>query len=114
MTSFAQSNYDNEEKWKANLNKRKVRIQWDPHHDPFGNKLERKAIQIGIKGELLKEFGTNQINFIEDITPFVKKQRLCLNHHEIGNLQIPVEMELRIDDIDVKNKLKIRAEHNQG
>ena len=114
LTSFAQSNYEEEEKWKANLNKSKVRIQWDPHHDPFGTKLERKAIQIGVKGELLKEFGTNKVNFIEDITHFVKRQRLYLNKGEIGNLQIPIETELRIGDIEIKNKLKIKTETNKG
>ena len=113
LTSFAQSNYTGMKKWKSKLNRSNVRIQWDPHHNPLGQKLERKAIQIGIKGELLKEFATNQIEFIEDITQFVKRQRLYLNKGEIGNIQIPIETELLIGDVEIKNKLKIETETNK-
>ena len=78
MTSFIQSHYTYEQEWKTQLRGSGVRIQWDPHHSPSGQKLNPKAIQIGIKGRWLKEFGTKQIIQIEDITEFVQKQRFSL------------------------------------
>ena len=29
-----------------------VRLQWDPDHDPEGGKCERRAIQLGLKGQV--------------------------------------------------------------
>jgi hypothetical protein len=26
-----------------------VRLQWNPDHDPTGNKLERRALQLGLR-----------------------------------------------------------------
>src|SRR5689334_3984273 len=48
LTSFDQSLYTSKEEWKAELERTDVRLQWDPDHDPFGNKQERKAIQLGM------------------------------------------------------------------
>ena len=44
-----------------------VRLQWDPDHSPRGGKLERRAIQLGIRGEALELFH-NSIMCIDDIT----------------------------------------------
>jgi len=29
-----------------------VRLQWDPDHSPKGEKLARRAIQLGLKGKV--------------------------------------------------------------
>ena len=29
-----------------------VRLQWDPDHDPHGDKLRRRAIQLGLRKEV--------------------------------------------------------------
>jgi len=60
------------EQWKNDLASKEVRLQWDPDHDPFGHKIERRAIQLGLKGQTLEKFGKEQIQRIEDITDFVK------------------------------------------
>lgn len=51
-----------------------VRLQWDPDHDPRGEKLERRAIQLGLKGKTLHAFASDYIVSINDITDFVKEQ----------------------------------------
>ncbi|WP_426048247.1 DUF4291 domain-containing protein [Chryseobacterium sp. NFX27] len=40
------------EEWQNQVKQSSVRLQWDPDHDPFGNKLERRAIQIGLRMNL--------------------------------------------------------------
>src|SRR5688572_13876492 len=49
ITSYDDKFFDSQEKWKAELEKTEVRLQWDPDHDPFGSIERRKAIQIGMK-----------------------------------------------------------------
>jgi Domain of unknown function (DUF4291) len=74
ISSFSTEFFPNQEQWKSELEKRESRLQWDPDHDPFGVPLSRKAIQLGLKGALLKEFATKAIHKIEDITPFVNEE----------------------------------------
>lgn len=76
MSSFDATKYVDEETWKHDLSQSEVRIQWDPDHDEFGMKLKRKAIQIGLKGDILRIFATEMLLKIEDITSFVVAQRI--------------------------------------
>jgi len=75
FTSFRQSSLESEDAWKATLETHPIRLQWDPDHAPNGSKLERKAIQLGIKGTLLEEFGKEMICEILDLSDFVNEQR---------------------------------------
>jgi len=90
-SSFQEHIYTSRETWKNELEKKEVRLQWDPDHDPCGNKEERRAIQLGLKGEILKKFGQEMIQKIENITDFVKFQKQLVNNNDINNLQVPVE-----------------------
>ncbi len=90
ISSFKSELYESREKWKLALNNSEVRLQWDPDHNPIGEKLNRKAIQIGIKGNALKEFNENWIVQIEDITEFVNKQYPNVRQG-FNNLIVPFE-----------------------
>ncbi|MDX1960977.1 MAG: DUF4291 family protein [Leptospiraceae bacterium] len=54
FTSFQSKYFDSEMEWRKELEIKKVRLQWDPDHDYKGNKLERRAIQLGLKDEILE------------------------------------------------------------
>lgn len=90
-SSFQESVYDSYENWKKELEQKDVRLQWDPDHDPFGNKQERRAIQLGLKGNSLKAFGEEMILRIENITSFVKTQKQFVDKSEIENIIVPIE-----------------------
>ena len=107
LTSIKQSKYKEESIWRKLLNNSEVRIQWDPHHRPDGSKLDRKAIQIGIKGNLQKQFGTNEINFVEDITNFVKEQSKYIAKNDYKYLKIPIETKMEIEEDEIIKKLSI-------
>lgn len=91
FSSFNPAYYSSHEQWKKEINEKEVRLQWDPDHDPFGNKLTRRAIQIGMKGSVLKNFGQRQIMAIEDITEFVKAQKVLIDSNHLDKLLIPIE-----------------------
>lgn len=61
------------EEWKKELETSDVRIQWDPDHGIHGEKLKRRAVQIGISGEALRRFH-ELIESITDISSFVNEQ----------------------------------------
>lgn len=79
------------DEWKKALDKSDVRLQWDPDHDPYGNKLERRAIQLGIRRGALNTFLREQIEKIEDITEFVVNQHQHVKAKRLKELMVPVE-----------------------
>jgi hypothetical protein len=83
LSSFDSSKYEDIDKWQDALSKSSVRLQWDPDHDPFGGKLKRKAIQLGLKDEMLKKYSKEWILSIHDISDFVSEQR---DHLLLGKL----------------------------
>lgn len=75
-----------------------VRLQWDPDHDAFGEKLERRAIQIGIRGKVLDNFLSQYTMNICDITAFVHEQRNNVESQRLDLLRVPAEQIYSIDD----------------
>jgi hypothetical protein len=68
-----------------------VRLQWDPDHSPFGHKEERRAIQLGLRGEILEAYGMREIIEIIDMSEFVAVQRSNVIKERIGKLLTPLE-----------------------
>src|SRR5690349_4381207 len=66
--------YHSEEAWKRAVEHSDVRLQWDPDHAPAGAKVERRAIQLGMRGEALARYAREWIIEIEDISDFVREQ----------------------------------------
>ena len=66
-------------------------MQWDPDHDPRGGKQERRAIQLGLAGEVLRQYAQNWIVSIEDISGFVAEQRAHAESNDSTNLVTPRE-----------------------
>ncbi|MFZ4931686.1 DUF4291 domain-containing protein [Chryseobacterium sp. Mn2064] len=95
------------EEWQDQIQESSVRLQWDPDHDPFGNKIERRAIQIGLRGEFTKRFAKEDILLIEDISDFVKEQHQFVLNDDLDNLWIPEEHPLLFDDEDLNKKLRL-------
>ena len=106
-TSFDKSLFASEEGWRNELEKTEVRLQWDPDHDPVGNKQERKAIQIGMKGDVLKKFCTEWITGIEDITEFVRKEHEKILNNAIDGLDIPYEEVVDLNDAKIEQRIGV-------
>jgi hypothetical protein len=89
-SSFDGSLYNSHHDWKADLDRSQVRLQWDPDHGPRGEKLARRAIQLGLRGEILRRYATTALK-IEDVTPLVLEGRRRIENGEIATLETPVE-----------------------
>jgi len=74
-SSFAASGYASLQEWRDHMAQSEVRLQWDPDHDPTGKAIERRAIQLGLRGNMLKRYAEQEALSIDDVTDFVAQQR---------------------------------------
>jgi hypothetical protein len=74
-SSFNEAQYNSHDEWKRAVEFSEVRLQWDPDHDPEGNKCERRAIQLGLRGRVLQTYSCDAILEIIDMTDFIAQQR---------------------------------------
>lgn len=90
-SSYDRDRYDSRAAWSAAVGSSDVRLQWDPDHGPGGEPLERRAIQLGLRGPVLASYARPWIRRIEDITPFVHVQRERLRRDGKAALITPSE-----------------------
>ena len=89
-STFRAGDHPSQQEWQEAIASSEVRLQWDPDHDPLGTCVQRRAVQLGLRGETLRQYGQSALVSIEDITPFVAKQRAHLTEG-FANLQTPAE-----------------------
>ncbi|MFZ6654474.1 DUF4291 domain-containing protein [Undibacterium sp. TJN19] len=77
-STYDQAKYASHAAWQGAVANSDVRLQWDPDHDPSGQCLQRRAVQLGLRGQMLHRFGNDEIVEIMDLSSFVKEQRLYL------------------------------------
>ena len=90
-SSFGASDYADNDSWKAAVAGSDTRLQWDPDHDPAGGKCERRALQLGLRGETLRQYARAAILEIEDISDFVAGQRANATPDNYARLLTPRE-----------------------
>lgn len=95
------------EEWQSQVKSSSVRLQWDPDHCPYGEKLERRAIQIGLRDEFTRSYSKEDILLIEDISDFVKEQYKFVENKELDNLLIPSEKPFLFEDEELNKKLRL-------
>lgn len=106
-STFKESVYGDHIAWKDKVASSSVRLQWDPDHDPYGEKIPRRAVQLGLRGDVLKQFATDWIVSIEDITPFVKEQKTLIDQKRMDELLVIKETVLSVDEERIVQKLEL-------
>jgi hypothetical protein len=90
-SSFDPDAFGSRDDWAAAVERSDVRLQWDPDHMPTGEKCERRAIQLGLRGTTLEAYGKREVVKIIDMSPFVADQRANVSDWRIGKLVTPTE-----------------------
>lgn len=98
LSAFKAEVYGQYEDWKTRLDNLQVRCQWDPDRDIFGNPLDRRAIQLGLKGSMVKNYVTDWIVKISDITDTVIKIRESIKSKTFEKSMLPIEYEYPLDE----------------
>jgi hypothetical protein len=76
--------------WSVAVKRADVLSQWDPDRGPSGAPLQRKAVQLGLRGAMLREYADYAIMRVEDVTPIVHAARPNARSPFLG-LQTPRE-----------------------
>jgi len=102
---FVKDIYSTEVAWKQAVADSSVRLQWDPDHNPSGEKVERRAIQLGLRGEVIAQYARDWIVSIEDISEFVQQQYQHVQSSNWTELVTPHEAVYPVQQSSVVHKL---------
>lgn len=91
--------------WEKELQTADVRLSWEPYHDLFGNKTDRRAVKIGIRAEVLQQYNEDWILEIQNITDFVLEQQQRLKTNHVGDILLPRERAYAPADLSVLTKI---------
>lgn len=108
-SSYMPGVYPSEREWKDALARSHVRLQWDPDHHPSGTPLTRRAIQLGLRGDVLKQYAAEWIVAIEDISDFVTVQSRRVAERAWPSLITPREEVYPVGDPAVASRLMINT-----
>ncbi|TPG71337.1 DUF4291 domain-containing protein [Brevibacillus laterosporus] len=98
LSTFEESVYGSYENWRSQLEISEVRCQWDPDRDIYGDPLDRRAIQLGLKGNMVKNYVNDWIVKINDITEEVIELRESIKSKNFEVSMLPSEHEYPLDD----------------
>lgn len=90
-SSFVPQLYADEAAWQAEVAQSEVRLQWDPDHLPTGAPTERRAVQLGLRGDVLAAYGKRELLEVIDVTPIAVEQREHAATWTDGRLHTPTE-----------------------
>jgi hypothetical protein len=107
-SSFDPEVYVSMPEWQRQVAASDVRLQWDPDHGPDGRALERRAVQLGLRGDFLAKYAREWILDIEDVSDFVREQRTVLENEGLAALVTPREDVYPVADVELATRLKLR------
>lgn len=90
-SSYASDRYPTRDAWQDAVARSDVRLQWDPDHGPKGNPLTRRAVQLGLRGDVLARYARDWIRRIEDVSEYVRDQHRRLTKDGVSALETPFE-----------------------
>jgi len=99
--------YGERKAWEQLGKRSDVRLQWDPDHGPSGDKQERRAIQLGLRGAAIAAYAHAWIVDIQDISRFVAEQRQVWFEGNRSALLTPREEAYPVADPAVAAKLGV-------
>ncbi len=83
LSHFDSSVHKSHKSWKESVKNSPVRIQWDPERDIHLEKLDYRAIQVGLSGEAVPLYVNEWITEISDITNRCKEIKSLIDQGKI-------------------------------
>jgi hypothetical protein len=110
-TAYDRSWFASEHEWRRALDETDVRIQWDPDRSLRRVKLERRAIQIGMGGETVRQYVQEWIIGLEDVTPLAHAIKRAI---DAGQHQLPAVPEERVYEVDAELRRQLGTDHDSA
>jgi hypothetical protein len=79
-----------------------------PRPSPIGGKLERRAIQLGLRAESLEKYSREWIIEITDVSDFVRQQRENSQPSRYDQLVLPRERVYPVSDEMIVQNLRLQ------
>jgi hypothetical protein len=95
-TSFEPGLFKSEIDWQLALRRGEVRYQWDPDRDLQLRRLEHRALQVGIRGSVVRDYVNCWILGIEDVTDLAHAIKEAV---ESKQKQLPLVPEERVYEV---------------
>lgn len=106
ISSYSSEIFDSQEAWKQAVGNSPVRLQWDPDYSPVDGKLNRRTIQLGLRGDILRAYAQKGwIVHLEDITGWVRQQHPVAKARQYDQLLVPRERVYPIQDMALVKRL---------
>jgi Domain of unknown function (DUF4291) len=96
LTSFDSAIHESQAQWSRALRATEVHVQWDPDRDLDGRPLARRAIQLGLRGSMVKRYVDEWIVSVADFTSVAKAVHHALQIQAVLP-EIPLESEYPVD-----------------
>ena len=106
-STYDASQYPSYQEWQQALAKSTVRMQWDPDHLPAGGALQRRALQLGLRGRALMDYGRHQVIEVMDLSNFVAEQRDHISPARRSELVTPLERVYLPEDPAIRLRLQL-------
>ncbi len=90
-TSFDSHLFARENEWRAALDGADVRYQWDPDRDVRLRRLDRRALQIGMRGAIVRDYVSKWVRKIDDVTELARRLKSQSGAEEIEFPDLPRE-----------------------
>ena len=90
-TSFDPALFASEKAWRAALARSEVRYQWDPDRDLRLRRLGGRALQLGIRGSVVRRYVADWIVSIEDVTGLAHAIWTVISTGGQGLPPVPIE-----------------------
>lgn len=97
-THFDEKRYSSENEWQSALKNSDVIHQWDPERSLKGERLDRQAIQIGLRGDILKKYKDEYVIGVKNITELAKAIGLSAKKRQPFPPNTPIEEEYPINE----------------
>jgi len=97
LTKFKPKIHGANSEWKKKFNTTNVLCQLDPDRDIYGRENQRKAVQLGLKNEILDMYVNDFIVDFVEITYDVRKYKKMISENNY-NFCLPEEKEYVIND----------------
>ena len=104
ISTFSEDLGITKEEWQKRVKESDVRVQWDPEKDINGNNLSYRSLQLGLRGDAVKEYVHDWIVKVTDITDYVNElNALRINNEDISD-RLPKEMVYKINSLAYGDK----------
>ena len=104
ISTFSEDLGITKEEWQKRVKESDVRVQWDPEKDINGNNLSYRSLQLGLRGDAVKEYVHDWIVKVTDITDYVNElNALRINNGDISD-RLPKEMVYKINSLAYGDK----------